>query len=142
MGASCAALAAAHRVRGSLPRSQAAGLIVLALGLVALVIAAPLHSLPLLLAGAVAAGAGHGLGFLHAQDELNAIAPADRRGEVTAAFICCVYLVVGGAVITAGLLSLGVSLSVAVAAVALVLAASALLAAAWQARHSLARDPR
>jgi predicted MFS family arabinose efflux permease len=135
LGASCAALAVSHRVTASLPRSQAAGLTVLSLGLIALVIAAPLHSLPLLLAGAVAVGAGHGLGFLHAQDELNAIAPDDRRGEVTAAFICCIYLVVGGAVIATGLLSLAVSLSAAVAAVALVLAATALVSAVWQARH-------
>jgi predicted MFS family arabinose efflux permease len=142
LGASCAALAAAHRVRASVHRSQAAGLTILALGLTALVIAAPLHSLPLLLAGAVAAGAGHGTGFLHAQDELNAIAPTDRRGEVTAAFICCIYLVVGGAVIAAGLLSLGLSLPVAVTVVALALAAGALLAAAWQVKHLQVVDSR
>lgn len=140
LGASCAALVVAQRVHTSAQRSQAAGLGVLALGLIALVVAAPLHSLALLLAGAIAAGAGHGLGFLHAQDELNAIAPADRRGEVTAAFVCCIYLSVGGAVIAAGLLSLVASLSVAVAAVALVLAAVALAAAAWQARHARTGD--
>jgi len=37
--------------------------------------AAPTHSLLFLVAGAVAAGAGHGFGFLNAQDELNPIAP-------------------------------------------------------------------
>jgi len=142
LGTSCAALAVALRVHTSAPRSQAAGLSVLAVGLTALVIAAPLHSLPLLLAGAVATGAGHGLGFLHAQDELNAMAPASRRGEVTAAFVCCIYLMVGGAVIATGLLSLAFSLSVAVAAVALVLTATALLAAAWQTGHFKAGNSR
>jgi MFS family permease len=141
LGTSCAALAASQRAGEALRQSTSAGLRVLALGLVALVAAAPLRSLPLLLAGAVAAGAGHGLGFLHAQDELNAIAPADRRGEVTAAFICCIYAVVGGAVIAAGLLSQGLPLPGAVAAVALALAATALATAAWQARHERADGP-
>jgi predicted MFS family arabinose efflux permease len=139
--ASCVALLASQRLRVSPRRSQAAGLTVLAAGLAVLVVAAPLHSLPLLLAGSAATGAGHGLGFLHAQDELNTIAPAQRRGEVTAAFICCIYLAVGGAVIAAGLLSLGLPLPAAVAAVALVLAAAALAAAAWQARGGPAGDP-
>lgn len=142
LGASCAALAVAQRVHTPAQRSQATGLGVLALGLIALVIAAPLHSLALLLTGAIAAGAGHGVGFLHAQDELNAIAPGRRRGEVTAAFVCCIYLLVGGAVIVTGLLSLAASLSVAVAAVALVLATVALLAAAWQVRHVAAGNSR
>ena len=39
---------------------------------------------------AVAIGIGHGLSFLGAQDELNGIAPAERRGEVTSAFVCCI----------------------------------------------------
>jgi hypothetical protein len=55
---------------------------------------------------------------------------------VTAAFICCIYLVVAGAVIASGLLDLRLSLSVAVGAVALVLAA-AVATAGWQARASL-----
>ncbi|MBV9451264.1 MAG: MFS transporter [Streptosporangiaceae bacterium] len=153
LGASCGALVVAQRVHtsprrsrggpqgpqgsqaGGLRRSQAGGLGVLALGLAALVIVAPLHSLPLLLAGAIATGAGHGLGFLNAQDELNAIAPDSRRGEVTAAFVCCIYLMVGGAVIVTGLLSLTFSLPVAVAVIAVVLAATAVVAATWQARH-------
>jgi MFS family permease len=142
LGASCAALAAAQRAHTSAQRSQAAGLSVLAIGLIALVIAAPLHSLALLLTGAIAAGAGHGLGFLHSQDELNAIAPDRRRGEVTAAFVCCIYLLVGVAVIATGLLSLTASLSVAVAAVALVLAAVAMMGAAWQVRHVGAGNSR
>ena len=126
-------LAQRHR-QGSSRRAQATGLILMALGLGALVAAFPLHSLPVLLAGAIATGAGHGLAYLDAQDELNGIAPADRRGEVTAAFICCIYAVVGGGVVSAGVLDLWVSLSVAVGAVAVVLAAGALCTAVWQLR--------
>ncbi len=114
-------------------RNQAAGLVLLAVGLVALAVAAPTHSLALLLGSGVAAGLGQGFAFLDAQHELNAIAPPDRRGEVTAAFICCIYLVVGGAVIASGLLDLRFSLTLSVGAVALALTAFALTAAAWQA---------
>jgi MFS family permease len=134
LGSSCAGLIAGQRARSTLRRSQAAGLAALALGLAAMAAVDPLHSLPLLLASAVAVGAGHGLGFLHAQDELNAIAPAERRGEVTAAFICAIYLAVGGTVVVAGLASVWLSLPVAVGGAALALGAAAAAAAAWQAR--------
>jgi hypothetical protein len=87
--------------------------------------------------GALLSGGGHGLAFLHAQDELNDIAPTERRGEVTAAFICVIYLVVGGSVIATGLLDLEVSLSVAVGIVAVALAAGALATAAWQTRRAI-----
>jgi len=53
-----------------------------------------------------AAGAGHGLAFLNAQEELNHIAPQERRGEVTAVFIACIYFLVASAVIGTGLLDL------------------------------------
>jgi MFS family permease len=101
-------------------------------GLLALVAASPMHSLPVLLVAAVLTGAGHGLAFVHAQDELNGLAPAERRGEVTAAFISCIYLVVGAAVVATGVLALGLALSAAVTVVALVLALVAALTAAWQ----------
>jgi hypothetical protein len=77
------------------------------------------------------AGAGHGIGFLGAQDELNRIAPDDRRGEVTAAFITCIYVLVGASVIAVGVLDIRLPLSVAVAVVAAVLASAALATAAW-----------
>jgi len=47
----------------------------------------------------------HGLTFLDAQAELNDMAPVDRRGEVTAAFIVCIDVLVGGSVVGAGLLA-------------------------------------
>jgi len=130
---SCGAQIAAQRVEGSRRRDQALGLVLLACGLAALVVAAPLHSLTLLLAGAVAAGAGHGLGFLNAQQELNELAPPQRRGEVTAAFISCIYFLVATAVITSGLLDLRFSLTLSVAAVAVALVVIACATAVWQA---------
>jgi MFS family permease len=112
-------------------RAQEAGVVLLALGLAGVVAASPLGSLPLLLAAAVLTGAGHGIGFLYAQDDLNRIAPPDHRGEVTAAFITAIYVGVAGSVIAVGLLDSRVSLSVAVAVVAAVLAGVALAAGAW-----------
>jgi MFS family permease len=114
--------------------SQAVGLAVLASGLIALVAAAPAHSLALLVAGSVATGIGHGLAFLNAQQELNELAPDERRGEVTAAFIACIYFGVASAVIGTGLLDAVFSLTVSVGAVSLVLVALALAGALWQAR--------
>jgi len=95
------------------------------------VVASPLRSLALLLAAAVLTGAGHGIGFLYAQDDLNRIAPGVRRGEVTAAFITCIYVAVAGSVIAVGLLDTRISLTVAVGIVAAVLAVTALAAGAW-----------
>jgi predicted MFS family arabinose efflux permease len=124
---------ASRRWRPSRRLSQAVGLVILAAGLVALVLAAPVHTLALIIAGSLLAGIGHGLAFLNAQEELNDIAPVERRGEVTAAFIACVYFLVATAVISTGLLDLRFSLSLSVGAVALVLVTAALAGAAWHA---------
>ena len=132
LAASCVSQIVSRRRRESPRRDQAIGLLALALGLALLVAASPLGSLAVLLASAVAAGAGHGLSFLDAQDELNRIAPGERRGEVTAAFICSIYLVVGGSVIATGLLDREISLSLSIGAVSAVLGVVALLAAGWQ----------
>jgi len=130
LAASCAAQVGAHRGMAS-RRAQQAGLVLLALGLAGLVVASPRGSLGLVLAAAVLTGTGHGIGFLYAQDDLNRIAPGHRRGEVTAAFITCIYVAVAGSVITVGLLDTRVSLAVAVGIVAGVLAAISLATGAW-----------
>jgi MFS family permease len=132
--ASCVAQVVSQRRSGSRRRDQGTGLAGLAVGLLGLVLASPLHSLALLLAGAALAGAGHGVAFLDAQQELNELAPQDRRGEVTAAFISAVYFLVATSVIATGLLDLRFSLAASVGAVALLLAAAALGTAAWHAR--------
>jgi hypothetical protein len=84
------------------------------------------------LLGAVLTGLGHGLAFLHAQDELNDLAPPGRRGEVSAAFVCCVYAVVGGAVVGVGLAGEWTGLTTAVDIAGGVLAVGALATAGWQ----------
>jgi MFS family permease len=114
---------------------QATGLALLVCGLVGLALSAPLSSLTVLLVGALFAGSGHGLAFLSAQEELNELAPAERRGEVTAAFIACIYFLVASAVIGSGLLDVGLSLSASVETVAGLLAAAALGGIVWQLRR-------
>jgi MFS family permease len=137
LAASSVAQVVAQRRRGSsTQRLQGAGLMVLALGLAALVAASPLHSLDVVLAAALAIGVGHGLSFLGAQDELNGIAPGERRGEITSAFVCCIYATVGTAVILSGLLGLWTSLSAAVGIVAGALAVLSVATSAWQVRRA------
>jgi hypothetical protein len=123
-----------QRRRLSVQLSQAIGLGLLSAGLLTLVLTAPLHSLPLLLFGALTVGAGHGIAFLNAQEELNGIAPSERRGEVTAAFISGIYFLVAAAVIATGVLDLHLSLTAAVWVVSVCLIAVALSVGAWQAR--------
>ena len=77
--ASGAAQIWARRHAGDRRRWQAIGLTVLAAGLVLLVVSSLTHSLATVLIGAVATGLGHGMAFLHAQDELNAVVPGERR---------------------------------------------------------------
>ncbi|HZR79524.1 MAG TPA: MFS transporter [Candidatus Binatia bacterium] len=134
LGSSCIAQLAARRLAPPGRRVQAGGLTILTVGMLALAAAGPLHSLAVLLAGAVCTGAGHGFAFVFAQYELNMIAPSERRGEVTAAFVSCIYVVVATAVIGAGLLDLVLSLNAAVSAVAVGLGAVATATAAWELR--------
>jgi MFS family permease len=130
--ASTAAQIAARTLVGPGRTPQAMGLATLAAGLVLLVVASPAHSLALLALGSLAAGAGHGLAFINAQQELNELAPPERRGEVTAAFVACIYFLVATSVIAVGLLDQIASLAVSLALVAAVLVALALVLAAWQ----------
>jgi MFS family permease len=139
--ASFAAQVVAGRRQGSRRRDQAVGCALLALGLAGLAGAAPTGSLALLAAGAVVAGVGHGFAFLAAQEELNGLAPAERRGEVTAAFIACIYFLVAGFVVASGLLALRFSLDTSVEVVAAVLLAVALATAAWHALSARAGAP-
>jgi MFS family permease len=130
--ASCVAQVAVQRFEGRRRRDQAFGLALLILGLAALIGGAPSHSLAVLLCGAVAAGSGHGLAFLNAQQELNELAPANRRGEVTAAFVSCIYFLVATSVVSSGVLDEFLSLTAAVATVAAGLIVVAAVATAWQ----------
>jgi MFS family permease len=115
--------------------AQAGGLTLLALGLLALVLATPLSAPPLLIGGAMLAGAGHGLAILAAQDELTRITPEDERAAVSAAFYVCIYLGVAGPMIGIGILAATISIYTAVSVFAAVTGGAALLVALWHLRH-------
>ena len=132
--ASCAAQLVVTYRRGRPARDEAIGLVVLGVGMIVLIVAAPLKSLPLMIVGAIAAGFGHGLAFLNAQQELNEVAPQERRGEVTAAFIACIYALLAMSVVGSGLLDEYLSLTAAVSVVAACLATLAAAVAVWHAR--------
>src|SRR4051794_1441342 len=134
LATSCAAQIAARR-SSAYARMQALGLVLLAVGLLALVLAFPTRSLLVLLAAGVFAGVGHGLGFLGGQAQLNLAAPLDQRGAVNAAFYTLIYLGVATAVISTGLITLHFALSTAVTVFSAVLATVALATAAWH-RHA------
>jgi hypothetical protein len=130
LAASCVAQLVVSRRDGS-ARTQPLGLVLVAAGLVALVLAFPLHSLAALFASALLGGAGHGLAFLGAQADINELAPIERRGEVTAAFISCIYFGVATSAIGVGLLSTTLSLRAAVTIFAVAVGATASIATAW-----------
>jgi hypothetical protein len=131
LGVACLFQVAAQRSGLPPGRAQPAGLTLLVVGIAALVSAFPTHSLALVLTGAVVAGAGLGLAYFGAQTEVNRIAPAERRGEVTAAFITCQYVFVSVTAISVGLLSDAASLAAAVRAAGLAIAVVAACTAAW-----------
>jgi MFS family permease len=137
-----ACLVQAFSVGGSLrPQlAQPAGLVLLMTGLAALVLAFPSHSLALVLVGAVLAGTGLGFGYFGSQADINHLAPPERRGEVTAAFITCLYSGVTVTTIGVGVLSDAYSLFTAVTVAAIAIAATAAATIAWHvaANRSLA----
>ena len=114
LATSCAAQIAVRKRPPAHARDQAVGLLLLAVGLVALVLAFPANSLALLILAGVLSGAGHGLAILAAQGQINLAAPPDRRGAVNAAFYTLIYLGVATSVMSIGLLTLVVALSTAV----------------------------
>jgi MFS family permease len=128
-----ACVAQALSLRGAMTpgRAQPLGLGLLIIGLGALVLAFPLEALPLVLAAAVLAGTGLGFGYFGSQTQINQIAPGDRRGEVTAAFISCIYMGVSVTAISTGLLSDATSLFTAVATAGSVVAGVAAVTIAW-----------
>ncbi|MGH2892695.1 MAG: MFS transporter [Solirubrobacteraceae bacterium] len=134
LATSCATQLLVRRGAPPVP-AQAGGLVLLALGLLGLVLAhwvAPV----LLIVGAALAGAGHGLAFLAAQDNLTQIAPASQRAEISAAFYVCIYLGVAVPVIGIGILAATISLFVGIAVFAAVTGAASLATAAWHLHHS------
>ena len=131
LATSCVARVRAARRSHAHTAMQAAGLVLLALGLVALVLAFPTRFLLVLLLAGLLTGTGHGIAFLGAQAQLNLAAPPDRRGEVNAAFYTLIYLGVAACVVSTGLLTLEFALSTAVSVFGVALATIALATAAW-----------
>jgi MFS family permease len=132
LAAACAVQAISVRAQLSPRTAEPAGLLALLVGLAALVGAFPAKSLALVVAAAVFAGAGLGLTYFGSQAEVNQLAPSGRRGEVTAAFLTCVYLGVTTTAISTGLLSDAYSLPTAIAAVCAVAGMTALVTFGWQ----------
>ena len=139
LATSCVAQLGLLRIDARPSEAQPAGLVMMAIGVVLLVVAFPLHSLVPVLAAAILAGLGLGIVLFGAQKDINQLAPTDRRGEVTAAFISCLY---GGVAITSvatGLLADGYGLSTSVAIIGGILAALAIGMSVW---HAVARRER
>jgi MFS family permease len=119
--------------------AQAVGLGLLTAGLAALVLASATDSAIVLIAASALAGTGHGLGFLGAQDDLNRLAPPERRGEINAALYTCIYLGIALPVIGVGILADLTTLTTAVVVFALATGAAAVSVAAWH--ISAGREP-
>jgi MFS family permease len=131
LATSCVAQLALVR-RDVRPRAaQPAGLMMVVAGVGLLIVAFPLGSLLAMLAAAVVAGFGMGVALFGAQTEINLLAPGERRGEVTAAFIACLYGGVAVTAVGAGLLADAYGLSTAVAVVGAILAGVAATTIVW-----------
>jgi sugar phosphate permease len=111
--------------------AQALGLGLVAIGLAALALASVSDRAVVLVAASVLAGTGHGLAFLGAQDDLNRLAPPERRGEINAAFYTCIYVGIAVPVIGVGVLADLTSLVTAVNVFAAVTGTAAAAAAVW-----------
>jgi MFS family permease len=107
-----------------------AGCLTLVAGLVAIGIALASASLPLLVAGTIVAGAGHGLSFRAGMNTITEYAPADRRAEVVAALNVVAYVGISIPVVLVGLATTVVDLRTAAIAFAVVMSLVALAAVA------------
>jgi MFS family permease len=138
LGSASVAQAVSLRIGLSADAGQGIGLLFLVAGLGALVGASPTRSAVLLVAGTVLAGAGLGLSYVGAQAQVNQVAPADRRGEVTAAFVTCVYVGLSAGAIGVGLLTDLLSLFAALAIMSALIGAVAMATSLW---HLVGREP-
>jgi predicted MFS family arabinose efflux permease len=85
----------------------------------------------------VLAGFGIGTVLFGVQTDINRLAPGDRRGEVTAAFIACLYGGVAVTTVATGLLADSYGLPTAVDVAGAVVAGVAMLTTVW---HLAARS--
>ncbi len=116
--------------RIGLDRSLPWGCAALVIGMAVIAAGLPAHSLALLVAGAVIAGAGQGLSFRAGLGSVAAASPDEQRGAITSTFFTVLYVGISIPVIGEGALAAGTGLVTAGVAFALgvaVLAAVALL---------------
>lgn len=124
LGASALAQTVLRRLPPRL--GMATGLGALIPGLGGVVLAAPLHSAPLLFAATLVVGLGQGLAYVGSLTLLNGIAPEQRRGDVTSAFYVVTYIGVALPVIGVGFGAQVIGLFAAVAVFAALVGAGAL----------------
>ncbi|MHA3702377.1 MFS transporter [Jatrophihabitans sp. YIM 134969] len=110
------------------------GLAVTPVGVLLLVLAVVATSLPLLVVAVLVAGLGVGFAFRATLAKVGAIAPPERRGEVTSTYFAGAYLGLTVPVVGAGLLVTTTSLLVAVVTLAVFVTALCVVAAAIVAR--------
>lgn len=110
---------------------QPLGLIALMIGLGVLVLALPLHSVVAVFASSVIAGVGVGTCLFAAQTTINDLAPPDRRGEATSAYMSCLYAGVAVTAVTAGVLADANGVKEGIAVTSAGLAAVGTLTLAW-----------
>ncbi len=98
---------------GQLLRAMALGLIILLIGLAIFVFSIAKESIGLFLGGVLLVGVGQGISYFASLAALNAVTPADRRGEIFAAYYLTGYLAVALAVPAVGFSSLPIGLPAA-----------------------------
>jgi predicted MFS family arabinose efflux permease len=115
--------AATHKLRARAAMLSALPLMLAGLGL--LVASEALQSMPVLIAAALAGGAGMALGYRSSLQTVNEIAPGDRRAEVVSTFLLVCYLGNSLPVVGVGVLAAATSPALAHRVFAGVLAALA-----------------
>jgi MFS family permease len=86
-------------------RALPAGCLALAIGMVLVAIALVVESLPVLIAGGVVAGLGHGLSFRAGLTAVNEASPPEHRAEVASSFFVVAYVGISVPVLGVGLLA-------------------------------------
>lgn len=124
-------------------RAMLAGLALLIPGLVFLVMADILASLPILIADTALIGVAAGLGYRGSLDVINQIAPAERRAEVTSSYFIACFIGNSVPVIGVGWLTSARGPSFAISAFAIIVGSFVLFALAlairWSRRSSATR---
>lgn len=113
----CSMLTQPLVVRYSADRLQRVGLLALLVSLVGLAVDGGSSLVPTL-ACAVMAGLGHGLAYSGATSTVEQLTTSQTRGSVNAALYLFLYLATGSPAIAVGILSMGVSLDLALSAMA------------------------